>query len=72
MNEKKAFELYQKGADLGDLRSKVSMAECLIEGWGTDCDLGRAYRDHSDTDSSESFSFLPSDMRTSLGYDRNA
>ena len=29
---------------MGDLRSKVSMAECLIEGWGTDCDLGRAYK----------------------------
>ena len=23
---------------MGDLRSKVSMAECLIEGWGTKCD----------------------------------
>ena len=41
-NEKKAFELYKKGAEMGDLRSKVSMAESLIEGWGTKCDYKQA------------------------------
>ena len=43
-NEKKAFELYQKGTDMGDLQSKVSLAESLIEGWGTAIDYGKAYQ----------------------------
>ena len=34
----KAFDLYQKGAAMGDLRSKVAQAECLIEGWGVNND----------------------------------
>ena len=41
---KMAFELYQKGADMGDLQSKVSLAESLIEGWGTTIEYGKAYQ----------------------------
>lgn len=36
--QKAAFELYQEGSELGDLGSKVCLAECYIKGKGTNRD----------------------------------
>jgi len=41
-DQEEAFRLYQEGAKRDDLEAKVSMAECLIEGWGTKCNFNQA------------------------------
>ena len=43
-DEKKAFSLYSEAAAKDNLHSRVAMAECYIEGWGTVQDLNKAYK----------------------------
>ena len=42
-NVETAFELYREGAETGSLQSKVTLAQCLIEGWETSCDETKAF-----------------------------